>query len=55
MEVLNYVILAYVKNKGAVLGLTTEVGVADLDVDNPLILRRYDCNDYPPKNKQFIF
>ena len=49
----NQSVLDYIKSKGAVLGLTTEVGVADLLSDNALTLSRLDCNDFPPKSDNY--
>lgn len=49
----NNSVLNYVKNKGAVVGLTTEVRVADISNDNPLLLPRLDCNDFPPKSESY--
>lgn len=50
-------VLEYTQRKGAVLGLTTEVRVAEIGKDDPLTLPRLDCNDFPPKSdnyKKFI-
>lgn len=49
----NQSVLDYIKGKGAVVGLTTEVGVADLLSDNALKLSRLDCNDFPPKSDNY--
>lgn len=46
-------VLDYVKSKGAILGLTTEVGVADIGKDAALELPRLDCNDFPPKSNKY--
>ncbi len=46
-------VLKFIKAKGACLGLTTEVRVADIGKDNPLLLPRLDCNDFPPKSEKF--
>ena len=35
------------KSKGCVAGLTTKVGVADLAVDSPFEITRFDTNDFP--------
>lgn len=43
----------YAKSKGAKLGLTTEVRIAQLDKDNALTLPRLDCNDFPPKSENY--
>lgn len=49
----NQSVLDYIKSKGSVVGLTTEVGVADLLSDNALKLSRLDCNDFPPKSDNY--
>lgn len=49
----NQSVLDYIKSKGAVVGLTTEVGAADLLSDNALKLSRLDCNDFPPKSDNY--
>lgn len=41
------------KKKGAVLGVTTETKVADLEKDNPFSLPRLDTNDFPPISTKF--
>ncbi len=46
-------VLGYIKSVGAQVGLTTKVGVADLLEDDPLILPRLDCNDFPPKSDNY--
>ena len=46
-------VIDYVKSKGACLGLTTEVRIADLKKDNKLKLPRLDCNDFPPKSENY--
>ena len=50
----NEKVLNFIKQKGAVLGMTTEVRIADLDKDNRLMLPRLDCNDFPPKSENYI-
>lgn len=42
-------LLSYCSANGCVGGLTTEARTVDLDKDPPLLLPRYDTNDYPPK------
>ena len=49
----NDAVLRFVENQGAVLGLTTQVAVADLDTCPPLELPRLDCNDFPPKSENY--
>ena len=46
-------VLDYVKSKGAILGLTTEARVADIEKDAALELPRFDCNDFPPKSSKY--
>lgn len=50
----NSYVLDFVSEMGACLGLTTEVGIANIGVDNPLILPRLDCNDFPPKSEKYL-
>ena len=49
----NQDVVQYVKDKGAVLGLTTEVRIAEIGVDNRFTLPRLDCNDFPAKSERF--
>ena len=49
----NQDVVQYVKDKGAVLGLTTEVRIAEIGIDNRFTLPRLDCNDFPPKSERF--
>lgn len=49
----NQDVLDFVSKKGAKLGLTTEVRVANLEKDNKLLLPRFDCNDFPPKSENY--
>ena len=46
-------VVEFVKSKGACVGLTTEVMVADLSKDSALTLPRLDCNDFPPKSEKY--
>lgn len=39
--------------KGACVGLTTEVRIADICMDAALELPRLDCNDFPPKSENY--
>jgi|MDTC01.3.fsa_nt_gb peptidoglycan/xylan/chitin deacetylase (PgdA/CDA1 family) len=39
--------LSLVKELGAIIGVTTKVGKADLSTDNPFTLSRFDTNDFP--------
>lgn len=47
-------VLAYIKEKGACLGLTTEVRAADIGKDSAFKLPRLDCNDFPPKSDNYM-
>lgn len=49
----NQNVLEYIKTKGACIGLTTEVRVADLEMDSPYKIPRLDCNDFPPKSNRY--
>ena len=46
-------VLNYIADHGACLGFTTEVRIADLNVDHKLTLPRFDCNDFPPKSENY--
>lgn len=46
-------VLRYIVQEGAVLGLTTQVAVADLNTCSPLELPRLDCNDFPTQNENY--
>lgn len=48
----NRKLLQYIESKGCRLGLTTEVGIADIR-NNRFILPRLDCNDFPPKSENY--
>ena len=47
-------VCSYAKSKGAKLGLTTRVKIAQLGVDSFMELPRLDCNDFPPKSENYI-
>ena len=49
----NQGVIEYIKSKGCVLGLTTEVAPADLTEENRFTLQRLDCNDFPPKSNNW--
>lgn len=49
----NQGVIDYVRQQGACVGVTTDVGIADFDVDSALILPRLDCNDFPPKSENY--
>ena len=46
-------VLSFIGEKGACIGLTTEVTVADINSDPALQLPRLDCNDFPPKSENY--
>ncbi len=46
-------VINYIKQKGCKLSMTTEVRVADTDLDNRFLLPRLDTNDYPPKSNNY--
>lgn len=47
-------VLEYIRREGAHVGLTTKAKAADLEEDNALELPRLDCNDFPPKSRNYI-
>ncbi len=47
-------VIRFIKERGACLGLTTEVRVANIEKDNVFTLPRLDCNDFPPKSENFL-
>ena len=49
----NETTLRLAKSLGAVLGLTTRRGIADIKSDSALELARFDCNDFPPKGEGY--
>ncbi len=46
-------VISFIKDKGACIGLTTEVRVAEIGKDSSLLLPRLDCNDFPPKSENY--
>ena len=50
----NQDVLDYIKEKGAQVGFTTEVRVADIKLDSPFEIPRLDCNDFPPISKNYL-
>lgn len=46
-------VISYIKSKGCVLGMTTEVRVGELGVDCRFLIPRLDCNDFPPKTENY--
>lgn len=49
----NREVVKYVSDRGACVGLTTDVRVADINADYKLELPRLDCNDFPPKSNNY--
>lgn len=47
-------VLNYIQGKGACVGFTTKVRVADIDTDSPLEIPRLDCNDFPPVSMNYL-
>lgn len=47
-------VLKFIKDNGACIGLTTEARAAELGKDPALQLPRLDCNDFPPKSKNYL-
>ncbi len=50
----NQSVIDYIKSRGCVLGLTTQVSPADLTEENRFTLQRLDCNDFPPKSENYL-
>lgn len=46
-------VIEWIQGKGCLLGLSTDVKVADLERDNQFVLPRLDTNDFPPKSENF--
>lgn len=46
-------VIDFIKKKGCVLGVTTEVRIADTQKDDLYKLPRLDCNDFPPKSENY--
>lgn len=49
----NQDVIDYIKSKGCVMGLTTDVAPAELSIENRFTLQRLDCNDFPPKSENY--
>lgn len=43
-------VLEYCRLIGCKLGVTVESKIADLEIDNPMLIPRFDTNDFPPMN-----
>jgi peptidoglycan/xylan/chitin deacetylase (PgdA/CDA1 family) len=50
----NEEVVRFSKDLGCKVGITTDLGLADLNTDDPLKLPRLDTNDYPPKSMNHI-
>lgn len=50
----NQGVIDYIKSRGCILGLTTEVAPADITKENRFTLQRLDCNDFPPKSENYL-
>lgn len=58
--VLNYpygnysdMVIGYISSKGCKLGMTTEVRIGKIGVDDRYCIPRLDCNDFPPKSDNY--
>lgn len=49
----NVSVIDFIKNNGACIGLTTDVRTAYIGNDDPFMLPRLDCNDFPPKSEKY--
>lgn len=47
-------VVSYIEKKNCVLGLSTEVRIADLRKDNRYKLPRFDTNDFPPQSENYL-
>ncbi len=50
----NESVIEYIKDKGCIIGLTTEARAAEIGKDYIFALPRLDCNDFPPKSDNWI-
>lgn len=46
-------VINYISSKGCKLGMTTEVRIGQIGVDNKYCIPRLDCNDFPPKSDNY--
>ena len=46
-------VIEHIRSQGACIGLTTDVGVAELGKISCFELPRLDCNDFPPKSENY--
>lgn len=47
-------VISMVEKRGCILGLSTDVRIADLETDQRYKLPRLDTNDYPPKSNHYL-
>lgn len=47
-------VLEYIERNGGKVGVTTEVKTFDADKESPLLIPRFDCNDFPPKSNNYF-
>lgn len=47
-------VCSYARSRGAKLGLTTRVRIANLGLESSMELPRLDCNDFPPKSENYL-
>lgn len=50
----NNEVIEVAKSKGCILGLSTDVRLADVEKDDRFKLPRLDTNDYPPKSNRYL-
>lgn len=50
----NKSVIEVIKQNGCKIGLTTEVKIADTEIDNSFLLPRLDTNDFPPKSDRYL-
>lgn len=49
----NSEVIRFAKLNGAVAGLSTKMGIADIGKDDPFLLPRMDCIFYPPRSQKY--
>ena len=50
----NQDVVEYIRGGGACVGFTTDVRIAEIGKDPALERPRLDCNDFPPKSKNYL-
>lgn len=50
----NETVIKNISSRGCALGMTTNVAVADSEVDSRYEIPRLDCNDFPPKSNNYL-